>query len=447
MKRNIGFGQSSGMALTTAICVALLGSLLGPSTPSLANEDEDKTIEHIGDFTQVLLPSAAFISTFFVGDGQGNKWDRQGTKQFTYSFGCSWLTARLLKLAVDKARPNGDNPQSFPSGHTNAAFSGAAFISTRYNGIWSWVAYGTAVFTGYSRVHSSWHFADDVLAGASIALLYNWVFVTPHSSRLMIVPTIDENGTGVAVSVGQGGSDDQVRRSPLPEKPFSWRFDFAFGPAFLRQNLVAAPAETGTKFDMADFEKRNDPLTTAAASFERIICERHRLALGWWPFETRDVGTLSQPVDFGGVTYPAETEINSAWRMHDIRLRYRYALTPRSKWDIQIGGGLLLQDTYISLQTVDESLDSSIEDVALVPYAHYSIGYLFGEHWALSSGGALSKLSNDWLVDTGIYVDYLLNRHWGLRVGYQFYDREISTDELFNRVSYNIPHVSVNYSW
>ena len=162
-----------GSAIGRGILIAASFWFLAMPHVALASDDDTETIEHVGDFTQVLLPSAAFMSTFFVGDGQGNKWDRQGTKQFAYSFGCSWLTARMLKLAVDKARPNGENPESFPSGHTNAAFSGAAFISTRYNGIWSWLAYGGAVFTGYSRVHSSWHFADDVLAGASIALLYN----------------------------------------------------------------------------------------------------------------------------------------------------------------------------------------------------------------------------------------------------------------------------------
>jgi hypothetical protein len=56
-------------------------------------------------------------------------------------------------------------------------------------------------------------------------------------------------------------------------------------------------------------------------------------------------------------------------------------------------------------------------------------------------------LPDDRLVDTGIYVNFSLTQQWGFAAGYRFYDREISTSELTNRVAYDIPHLSANYTW
>lgn len=73
----------------------------------------------------------------------------------------------VLKVAVQRTRPNGEN-YSFPSGHTSAAFSTAGVVSRRYGG---WATAGTlalGVLTGLGRMEDEKHFASDVVAGATI---------------------------------------------------------------------------------------------------------------------------------------------------------------------------------------------------------------------------------------------------------------------------------------
>jgi hypothetical protein len=97
------------------------------------------------------------------------KGDSEGTKQ--WAEGALWtsVATHTLKFAVDEERPNGNDNNSFPSGHTSAAFQGAAFLQMRYGWEYGVPAYAAASFVGYSRVHGEYHYWRDVAAGAALA--------------------------------------------------------------------------------------------------------------------------------------------------------------------------------------------------------------------------------------------------------------------------------------
>ena len=61
-------------------------------------------------------------------------------------------TVGIGKFLVDKRRPNEANNLSYPSGHSVASFSGAAFLQSRYGSAWGIPAYAGAFFVGYSRI-------------------------------------------------------------------------------------------------------------------------------------------------------------------------------------------------------------------------------------------------------------------------------------------------------
>ena len=97
---------------------------------------QKSNFEKAGDIIQITLPATAFTSQLFLDN---------------------------------KERPNGGD-FSFPSGHTSAAFTGAAFIDYKYGLKYGLPAYIFAAFVGWSRVYAKKHDYIDVLGGIIVGV-------------------------------------------------------------------------------------------------------------------------------------------------------------------------------------------------------------------------------------------------------------------------------------
>ena len=134
--------------------------------------DSSDPIRTAGDIGQIATPLYGLYFTY-------KNSDKVGRIQFCKSSVATILTTHFLKQAIDKPRPDGSRKDSFPSGHTSAAFSGATFIHERYGFNTAWPAYVVASFVGYSRVNAEKHYWEDVLAGAILAGINSWIFTSP----------------------------------------------------------------------------------------------------------------------------------------------------------------------------------------------------------------------------------------------------------------------------
>lgn len=114
------------------------------------------------------------------------------------SFGIKMLAGRA-RPHVDARNPHnfhlargfsGDDFQSFPSGHTTAAFAFASVLSRETQMWWPhsrWyigtAAYAGATLVGVSRMYNNMHWASDVLGGAAIGTLFGLKVVKYHHSH------------------------------------------------------------------------------------------------------------------------------------------------------------------------------------------------------------------------------------------------------------------------
>jgi membrane-associated phospholipid phosphatase len=138
----------------------------------------EKTLEHTGDILQIALPATALTATLLLGD-------KEGSKQFLYSFATNIILVHSLKEITHKKRPESSTSyNAFPSGHTAAAFHGAAFIQRRYGWEYGVPAYVLAGVVGYSRIeglndrHDGW----DVLGGIVVGVGTAYLFTKPYKS-------------------------------------------------------------------------------------------------------------------------------------------------------------------------------------------------------------------------------------------------------------------------
>ena len=152
----------------------------GPFRPRLRPlTHHDRTLREIGDYTQLILPISAFLYSSSIGDWEGDA-------QLAKSFLTTAASTQLLKYTIQKDRPDQDPDKiglSFPSGHTSAAFSGAAYWQTRYGWEVGAPMYAAAALVGYTRVRAHKHDYWDVIGGAALGIGVNHVFVTKYHSE------------------------------------------------------------------------------------------------------------------------------------------------------------------------------------------------------------------------------------------------------------------------
>ncbi|MDR0803619.1 MAG: phosphatase PAP2 family protein [Rickettsiales bacterium] len=141
-------------------------------------------IEKSGDVLTLALPAYA-LGMAVREDG----WT--GTMQFGGAYLATVISTSELQKLTHAPRPNGGK-NGFPSGHASSAFSAATFIHKRYGWKQAIAPYALAAWTGYSRIHSDWHYFYQVAGGAAVAGLYTWLLVgRMEAPAVMVSPTLD----------------------------------------------------------------------------------------------------------------------------------------------------------------------------------------------------------------------------------------------------------------
>jgi len=110
------------------------------------------------------------------------------------AFVVNWGYTQLLKVAVGRERPNGENDKSFPSGHTTNAFALATVAECHYGWKAGVPAYAVASLVAVSRLQRNKHYLSDVVAGAAVGYLVGRAVVRVNDAPL-------ETSTGTTVSV------------------------------------------------------------------------------------------------------------------------------------------------------------------------------------------------------------------------------------------------------
>lgn len=152
----------------------------------LSNHGKDKTT--IDNYLQ-YAPLPLSYALYFGGmKGAHNFTDRTILAAMSYA---TFAVVNIgLKTAFQEKRPDSEARNSFPSGHTGCAFTGAELLRREYWDTNKWVAmsgYAMAATVGYLRIYNNRHWINDVVGGAAIGYLSTtfayWVYPYLLKSR------------------------------------------------------------------------------------------------------------------------------------------------------------------------------------------------------------------------------------------------------------------------
>lgn len=161
---------------------------------------------HADDYIQ-YVPAASFIGLGFIpGVSHSHNFKERLCAGVT-AYAVMALVTNVTKVAVNEPRPDSGSRNSFPSGHTATAFTGAELMRLEY-GVWGGISgYTMATGVAFLRLYNNRHWFNDVLAGAGIGILSAnvgyWLlplerklFKIRNSKDVMIVPYASSQNYG-----------------------------------------------------------------------------------------------------------------------------------------------------------------------------------------------------------------------------------------------------------
>ncbi len=159
------------------------------------------------DYLQ-FVPVVIMYTADITGVKSKNHWFDQSKYLFFSQF-ISGAIVYGLKYLTNKTRPDG-SVHSFPSGHTESAFTNAGILYHEFRKSAPTLAYSGYLFaisTGTLRMLNNRHYLSDVLTGAAIGMivtdlvyyfepLKHWNPFKKMKTQLSLYPKIDRYGYG-----------------------------------------------------------------------------------------------------------------------------------------------------------------------------------------------------------------------------------------------------------
>jgi membrane-associated phospholipid phosphatase len=403
----------------------------------LASADTN-SVRELGDVTQLLPGVFGLTSTLIIGD-------REGLKQFGYVGATTLVATHGLKELVDKTRPDDSEDNSFPSGHTSASVMGAAYVWRRYGAKWGAPTSLLAVYTGVSRVQGQKHFADDVISGAAIGLISNWLWTDPIDERvrLSLLPT--RGGASLQVKYDPS-APQSVRANDIMELRPSRYFLWEIGLADVTRNNAISPNPGGSMIDWR-FDQENNPNVTAfvTAGWSPSPQSRHVAYLAVSPFEVRESFDVTNDIDFAGESFVAGSAVRSRYVANDYRFGYGYSVLETKRYGLTLGVSLAILDSVVELSS-DDTL-AKVDTTMVKPAVTVRFEAALASRWLFFSNFSTTHDSEVLIEDFTAQLAFRIDESWALSLGYRRVDRKIEVDELFNDIHRSQIALGVQYLW
>jgi membrane-associated phospholipid phosphatase len=414
------------------------GALVLTLAASCAEGSE--ALQNAGDILRYALPLTGLAISGLRGD-----WE--GARQWALSGATTLGAVAIGKSTTGKLRPDGSGDTSYPSGHAAWAFWGAAYLDTRYGPVWGWPAYGLAALTAYSRIDSGSHFPDDVLAGASIALLSNWYWVRPLANNTAIEPMVTAAGAlGVRLTI----ADMPLRAAPTTasraEPRFGFEYQMAWASVATNEVRASGAGKPGTRFDLADLSKIDDPTVASIVRIEWTPDPRHSVRLVFAPFATRDRSQLAAPTQFDGVLYPAGETVQIDYRFYDYRIGYRYRMNPTGAAQLRVGVTLQAARTSFSLDD-GQGRRAEASQWSVLPLAHADIALHFGARWRAEASFEGMQLGEAGFGEAEGTLRFRPAEDWEFAGGYAVRHARLDAPSLANEAAYRMPFLLFIHRW
>lgn len=117
------------------------------------------------------LPAAGYVGLGFIPGIKTRNNFKQRLMAGVTAYAVMAVAVNAMKYSFKHPRPGSGTRNSFPSGHSATAFTGAELIRIEYGNYIGCAGYAVALTVGVLRIYNDRHWVTDVLGGAAIGIL------------------------------------------------------------------------------------------------------------------------------------------------------------------------------------------------------------------------------------------------------------------------------------
>jgi hypothetical protein len=211
--------------------------------------------------------------------------------------------------------------------------------------------------------------------------------------------------------------------------PGWWRADAEAGAVFSGYNDVRVPNDGGSDISLSR-DLKTDPAFFFRFNVWYNFNERHAVGVLAAPLRLSAEGSLSHPVFFGGVEFPAYAPIDAAYRFDSYRVSYRYNFVRRETFTFGLGFTAKIRDAAITLTSGPNEAETT--NTGLVPLLNFGLAWDFADRWTFLFEGDALAATQGRAEDVIAALEYNFNENVSVKSGYRILEGGADVDQVYN---------------
>ena len=229
----------------------------------------------------------------------------------------------------------------------------------------------------------------------------------------------------------------------LPSAKAQLSIDVEGGAVIAGYNDVRVPGDQGSLFSLTnDLNAKPNAFIRLRAGY--TIKSRHTISVLYAPLTVKSDGSATFPIDFEGITFPANTPLDASYTFNSYRITYRYDIVKKPKFEFGLGFTAKIRDAEIALK--GDGLSAKTTNVGFVPIINFRFNWKANEKlWILFEGDALAAPQGR-AEDVLIAATYKLSDKVALKAGYRILEGGADNDEVYNFSLFNYAVLGLSIS-
>lgn len=220
--------------------------------------------------------------------------------------------------------------------------------------------------------------------------------------------------------------------------------DVEAGAVFTGYNDVQIPGDTGTAFSLKD-DLKAEPSAFVRLRAGITLGSRHTISVLYAPLKVKSEGLSDKEIDFNGIRFPVNTQLNAIYKFNSYRITYRYDIVKRPKFEFGLGFTAKIRDAEIELS--GQGLSSSKKNVGFVPVINFRVHWKMNEKIGILLQGDALAAPQGRAEDVLLAATYKFSDHFLFRIGYRILEGGADNDEVYNFALIHYASTGLTYTF